>query len=381
MRVLHLGKFYPPHRGGIETHLKALSEGLSKKGVAVEVFAANDEPHESVEAIDGVVVRRLHEFIRLAGAPICPALGARIRQAEADLIHLHMPNPAAAIALLISGNRAPTVISWHSDIVRQRFMRFGFAPFEREIVRRSRVLIASSPDYVASSAVLRRNRERCQVIPYGIRAQEYEAANAVTVANLRRRYGTRILLTVGRLVYYKCYEYLIRAMRHIDSHLLIVGTGPRRRSLEREAAAARLGGQVTFLGDLPAADLIACYHAAEVFVLPSVARSEAFGIVQLEAMACGRPVVNTRIDSGVPFVSIDGETGITVAPASPEALAHAINRLLDDPALRANYGAAAVRRVSEHFRVETMVDRTLDLYQRVLDESVRDDCSAEQVGH
>jgi rhamnosyl/mannosyltransferase len=381
VRVLHLGKFYPPHRGGIETHLKALCEGLGERGVVVEVLVANDQARASVEMINGILVWRLHETARLAGAPICPALVRRIRATEADLIHLHMPNPFAALAVLLSGKQTPMVISWHSDIVRQRFGRIEFAPFERATVKRSRALIASSPNYVRSSAVLSRNREHCEVIPYGIRAEDYQKANAITVANLRGRYGGRIVLTVGRLVDYKGFAHLIRAMRDIGGHLLIAGTGPRRRCLERETAAARLGGRVTFLGELPVADLIACYHAAEVFVLPSVARSEAFGIVQLEAMACGRPVVNTRIDSGAPFVSIDGETGITVAPGSATALAKAINRLLDNPELRASYGAAAARRVREYFGLEAMVERTLSLYQRVLDGSPRDDCSGEQVAH
>ncbi len=315
MRVLHLGKFYPPHRGGIETYLEALCEGLSQN-IAVEALVANDEPREIVETTNGVAVRRLRELMRFAAAPICPALVGHIRSSRADLIHLHAPNPFAAMALMMSGNRAPLVIGWHSDIVRQKFARAAFANFERATVRRSVALIASSPGYITSSPILAQNRDRCHTIPYGIRAVDYAVPRMETVAYLRNRYGQRIVLAVGRLVYYKGFEYLICAMRRIEGHLLIVGEGPRRRSLEREAALARLGGRVTFLGALSSSDLIACYHAADVFVLPSIARSEAFGIVQLEAMACGKPVVNTRINSGVPFVSIDGETGMTVAPES-----------------------------------------------------------------
>ncbi len=380
MRVLHLGKFYPPHHGGIETHLKTLCEGLSRH-VTVEVLVANDEPRETVEMFNGVAVQRLRELMRLAAAPICPALIRHIRNSRADLIHLHAPNPFAAVALMMSGNRAPLVISWHSDIVRQRFARTVFASFERQIVRGSAALIASSPEYIASSPILARNRDHCHVIPHGVRADDYRDPQTETIAYLRNRYGQRIVLAVGRLVYYKGFEYLIRAMRRIEGHLLIVGEGPRRHSLEREATLARLGGCITFLGALSASDLIACYHAADIFVLPSIARSEAFGIVQLEAMACGKPVINTRIDSGVPFVSVNGETGLTVAPGSSDALAIAINTLLESPELRVRYGTAAARRVREHFSFDMMVSRTFDLYERLLDGNARTYLSARQVGH
>ncbi|MGH7880616.1 MAG: glycosyltransferase, partial [Candidatus Binataceae bacterium] len=175
-----------------------------------------------------------------------------------------------------------------------------------------------------------------------------------------------IVLGVGRLVYYKGFEHLIRAMARVAGHLLIVGEGPRHLQLERAARVAGVGARVSFLGDLSRDELIATYHAADVFVLPAVARSEAFGIVQLEAMACGRPVVNTRVASGVPFVSIDSETGITVEPGAPEALSAALNLLLDDPELRARYGAAGAQRVRDHFDLATMLDRTLALYRQIL---------------
>ena len=155
-------------------------------------------------------------------------------------------------------------------------------------------------------------------------------------------------------------------MRSVAGHLLIVGEGPLRAKLERDAIDAGVRARVTFMGNLSRAELIDCYHAADVFALPSVARSEAFGIVQLEAMACGKPVINTQLSCGVPYVSIDGETGITVAPGAAEPLAAAVNRLLEDSALRMLYGAAARRRVRKYFNLDLMVDRTYDLYRQIL---------------
>jgi len=242
-----------------------------------------------------------------------------------------------------------------------------FQPIERALVKRAAALIVSSPNYLESSPALAANRERCVVIPFGIDTAELQRPASARVAALRQRYGPRIVLAVGRLVYYKGFDHLIRAMRSVAGRLLLVGEGPLRSKLEREAARGGVADRVTFMGNVSRDELIDLYQAAAVFVLPSIARSEAFGIVQLEAMACGKPVVNTRLPSGVPFVSVDGETGITVEPGVPEPLAAALNRLLNDPVLSAAYGAAGQRRVREHFSLATMVDRTRELYQRVIE--------------
>lgn len=366
MRVLHIGKFYPPHRGGIETHLQTLCRGLSRR-IEVEVVVANDANQGVVEHDGPVTIRRLPRLFELAGAPICPSLVGSIRRSRTDIIHLHIPNPSAGASILLSRHPAPLVISWHSDIVRQRMLARVIAPIEHLVERRATALIASSSIYADSSPALARHRDKVHIIPYGIEYRVWSAAsstqNAVTV---RRRYGDRLLIAVGRLVYYKGFDVLIRAMTAIDGHLLIVGDGPLRASLAHQTVTAGVTARVSFLGDLPQSELIDHLHAADVFVLASIARSEAFGIVQLEAMAVGKPVVNTYLASGVPFVSRDGETGITVPPNSPEALAGAVNRLLDDAALRARYGAAGQRRVANEFNAELMVQRTLDLYRSIL---------------
>jgi rhamnosyl/mannosyltransferase len=383
MRILHLGKFYPPHRGGIETHLQLLCRELSKSA-EIEVIVANDSPRVETESLDGVKVLRLRQRLNIAAAPVCQRLIREIRESPADIVHLHVPNPYAGLAFLMSGHRAPLVISWHSDIVRQRFLAGMFRPVERVLVRRAIALVASSPNYLESSPTLSRNRDKCHVISYGIDSDEFRLRDPARVEGIRRCYGSRIVLAVGRLVYYKGFEYLIRAMANVRGHLVIVGDGPLHAQLQAEAARVGVSGRVAFLGDLDRAELLNRYHAADVFVLPSVARSEAFGIVQLEAMASGKPVINTRLASGVPSVSVDGETGITVEPADPAALAAAINLLLDQPLLRARYGAAAERHVRDHFNLATMTARTLALYEQILAESAESrhlPRAAAQLGH
>jgi glycosyltransferase involved in cell wall biosynthesis len=365
MSVLHLGKFYPPFRGGIESHLQALCRELTKS-ITVNVIVANETARLLASEIDRVKVRRLPRLFNLGASPVCPTMPGEIRNTRADIIHLHLPNPLAALAYLASGHRGRLVITWHSDIVRQQTMARMLGPLDNAILRRASALIASSPNYVDSSAILSRNRDLCRVIPFGIDANSFRPRDAEIAAKIRRRYGPRIVLAVGRMVYYKGFEYLIRAMASVNGHLLLVGEGPLQAKLERQAFEAGVRDRITFLGRVSQDEVIGYYHAADVFVMPSIARSEAFGIAQLEAMACGKPVVNTRLLSGVPFVSVDGVTGTTVTPADSVELASAINRLLDDPGLREKYGAAAAQRAREEFSIETMVDRTLELYREVI---------------
>ena len=219
--------------------------------------------------------------------------------------------------------------------------------------------------------MLNERRRLCRVIPLGIRAGDFEHPDAARVAEVRRRYGERIVLGVGRLIYYKGFENLVRAMADVRATALVAGEGPLGGALA--AAAARLGvaDRVVLLGRVNDADLKACYHACDVFALPSVERSEAFGIVQLEAMACGKPVVNTWIDSAVPHVSLDGLTGLTVPPGDPAALAAALNALLDDPARRAVMGTAGRQRVCEEFSADLMARRTLEVYREIAPEAAR----------
>jgi rhamnosyl/mannosyltransferase len=362
--VTHVGKFYPPHMGGMETHLETLSNEL-RRSIEIEVIVASETRARQREIVDGITVTRLANLATIKSMPICPHLAAVLRRARSDIVHLHLPNPAALIAYLLSGRRGPLVLTWHSDIVKQKLSWRVLRPLHGWFVRNATACIATSPNYVKSSSILSTNRPNCRVIPYGIRLEPYAKLPPGT-DELRRQYGPRVLLGVGRLIYYKGFQYLMRAMTHINCKLVLIGDGPLRASLEREACELGVRDRVVFAGEINNAGLAPYYHAADVFVLPSIERTEAFGIVQLEAMACGKPVVNTRLATGVPFVSIDGLTGITVSPRDSFSLAHAITRLLDDVELRAQYGAAALRRVQSEFTAEQMAARTLELYRDIL---------------
>lgn len=351
--------------GGIETHLQVLCRELQSE-IDLEVLVANDGPRDE-EFLEGrVSVTRVGTRLSISSAPVCPSLPAKIRRAKADIVHLHLPNPPAILALLASGYRGAVIATYHSDIVRQEKMARLFDPILRTFLKKCATIVVTSARYRDSSAALAPFVDKCKVIPYGIPFDQFRNPDASRVAEIKAKYGSRLIISAGRLIYYKGFEYLIDAMREVDGRLLIVGDGPLHRELDAQTANAGLRNKVILLGEIHNDDIAPYYHAADVFALASVARSEAFGIVQLEAMACGKPVVNTNLDSGVPWVSQDGVTGLTVPPKDPPALAQAINKLLDDADLRKRYADAARERVEKEFSQDLMIARMLDTYREVL---------------
>jgi rhamnosyl/mannosyltransferase len=365
LRVVHLGKFYPPHMGGIETHLQNLCNDL-QQSVDLRVLVASDDRRPAEDQVDGVTVTRVPTACKIASTPICPGMISKLRASPADIVHLHVPNPMAVLAYLASGHRGRLVVTYHSDMVRQKVLGPAFEPFLHAALRRSSAIIATSDNYLRTSPVLSRHQSRCHVIPLGIPIAEFSEYDPEAALAVRKQYGERLIVSVGRLVYYKGFEFLIRAMAGVRGTLLIIGTGPLRSSLEDLAREVGVADRVHFLGKVDHRQLVSCYHAADVFALASVARSEAFGIAQIEAMAAGLPVVNTQLDSGVPFVSLHGQTGLTVPPAEPQPLAEAISRLLDSPELRQSFSAAARARAIQEFSLEVMVARTKALYEEVM---------------
>ena len=347
----------------MEVHLEQLCRGLANT-MDVDVLVANTGRPTVREQRDGVSVTRLGTLFEFAKTSFSPSLPAHIRKSTADVVHLHHPNPAAALALLVSGNRAPLVITYHSDIVAQRWLRHLAHPILHRVFERAAAILTTSEAYLRTSPFLVPYRHKCHVVPLAIDLDTLLEPNPV--APRVERDGRPIILAVGRHVYYKGFEHAIRAMAEVDGLLMLVGDGPLRSHLEKVAHQEGVSGRVEFLGTV--ADVRPYFRAATVFVLPSIARSEAFGIVQLEAMAHGVPVVNTNLDTGVPSVSLDGLTGFTVPPKDPKALAKAINRLLGDRELRARMGEAGNKRVREEFNVSHMVERARGVYRAVAGE-------------
>jgi len=347
----------------MESHLQVLSQDL-RRMVDLKVMVANDARRTVREIIEGVDVTRVGRLFDFRAAPVCPELVLKLRAAKADIIHIHWPNPTAVLAYLASGQSARLVLTYHSDIVRQKKLAVAFTPILRHVLSKAAAIVVSSPDYIEGSDILSKFRARCRVIPFGVSLDHFDDFDLKEVRRIRERYGPRIVLGVGRLVFYKGFEYLVRAMALVDAHLLLIGNGPLGSHLRQVASELGVKDRVTFLNEVD--DVRPYYHAADVFALPSIMRSEAFGIVQLEAMACGKPVINTQLDSGVTFVSPHGVSGLTVPPAEPAALSHAINQLLDQPDRRSEMGFGARQRVAHKFTVEKMIRGIYDLYHDVM---------------
>jgi rhamnosyl/mannosyltransferase len=220
------------------------------------------------------------------------------------------------------------------------------------------------------------HRDKIEVVPHGIDSSKFEEADQETVSNIRSRYGPRLIVAIGRLVPFKGFEILIRAMQKVSGNLLLIGEGPLRGQLEGVARECGISGRVFFAGEMDNSEVVDYLSAADVLSMPSISRAESFGIVQLEAMAAGIPVVNTSIDSGVPDISLDGVTGITIPPGDSCALARALTTLLANEELRQRMGESGRVRVRSEFSEERMFMRTMRIYDEVL--SAKGVCRASQ---
>lgn len=367
MNVVHLGKYYWPYHRGIETYLRLLSERLAGH-VNLDVLVTHDSLRTVRDTVNGVRVTRLGRLCELSSMSVCPSLPIELRRLRPDVVHVHLPNPWAELCWYLAGKPGRLVVSFHSDIIRQRILLQLHKPLHRAFLRAASRIIVATPRHIEFSPFLAGlPPERCTVIPYGIDPARFAPTEAAIGAarGMRARFGAPLVLFAGHLVYYKGVDVLISAAARVNAQFMIVGTGPLRAKLEAFAAHTGVAGRVHFMGALDEDDLVAAYHACDVFCLPSTARSEAFGIVQLEAFAAGKPVVSTNLPSGVPWVNRDGETGLVVPPGNAGALADALNALLGDETLRARLGAQASRRVETDFTADRMADDTMRVYEEI----------------
>jgi glycosyltransferase involved in cell wall biosynthesis len=373
MHILHIYKDYHPVLGGIENHIRVLAEAGVQRGHDVTVLVTSLDRHTRREELNGVKVIKTSRWVNISSAPVSPAM---FREAdklgrEADIVHLHFPYPLGEMAHLFSGARAKTIITYHSDIVRQKLLRTVYQPFLWRILRKADRLIATSGRYADTSSYLSRFKAKCSIIPLGADVDQFARVDLRRVdalrSHLQQNTTESLLLSVGRLRYYKGFDDLIRALAHIPhARSIIVGTGPMAAAWQQLAQAAGVADRVTFAGEVSDADLPLYYAACDLFVLPANARAEAFGTVIVEALAAGRPVISTEVGTGTSWVNVHGQTGLVVPPRDPSALAAAINQLLSDDQLRDRLGRAAQARAYEEFTVGQMIDRVYDVYQRLL---------------
>lgn len=373
MKIAHVYKdFDPPIHGGMERHI-ALMCRFQRQWAGVEALVCSRSCRSRVVQRDGTRVTEAGEWGRLQSAPLAPLFPWYMRRLDVDIVVVHVPNPTAEIAWLLARPRGKLAVRYHSDVVRQAAAMKCYGPFLVKFLQKADMIIPTSEAYVATSATLQavlerwtenQRRRRMRVVPLGIIPEEFQQPDPARVTDLQTAYGGAYVLFSGRHRYYKGLEYLVRAAKNIRAPVVIAGDGPERPRLQTMARAT--GANLAFPGALSQPDLVAHLHGCAVFAFPSVARSEAFGISVLEAHACGKPVVATRIGTGVEFANLDGQTGLNVPPRDPGALARAINTLLDDPDRRRRMGEFARRRVETEFTAERTAQREFALYQELI---------------
>lgn len=371
MRILHIYKDYFPVLGGIENHIRVLAEASVARGHEAAVLVTSLDRHTRRETLNGVRLIKAARWVNVSSAPISPPLFLEAWKLRrwADVVHLHFPYPPGELAHLFSGSRARTVITYHSDIVRQKTLRRLYQPFLWRVLRRADRIIATSGRYLETSPYISHFKDKSVVVPLGTDVRKFEEVDPQRVAGLRQRLKAsapdqHLLLSVGRLRYYKGLDDLIRALPQLpNARSIIVGTGPMAADWRQLAQALGVADRVTFVGEVSDAELPDYYAACDVFLLPANARAEAFGTVIVEALAAGKPVISTEIGTGTSWVNVDGETGRVVPPQDPAALAATLGSLLADAAARRRMGEAARARAHAEFTVERMIDRVLDVYQ------------------
>jgi rhamnosyl/mannosyltransferase len=368
MNVLHVGKYYPPAPGGMERVVQLLCEH-ERRVADSRVLVSNTAPSTVVEAWNGVPVTRVARLGSIGSVGICPTFPFHWRRQPCDIAVLHEPNPLALVADFLSGQSGPLVVWYHSEVLRPAWKyRLMYEPFLRRVLDRAARVVVSSPALAEHAAALQPYRAKCRVVPFGIELDRLACTPAVAARAeaIRRDHPGPRALFVGRLVPYKGVSVLLEAVSGLDLTTFVVGGGPLEAALRSQAARAARPDRVVFTGEVPDDEVIALYHACDMFVLPSVTRAEAFGMVQLEAMACGKSVVSTNVPSGVPWVNRHGVSGLVVPAGDSGALREAISALATGEALRLQLGAGARARVEREFTAARMAERTVALYREVL---------------
>lgn len=375
IRPLHVSKFVPPPFAGVEAHIDTLLRALAPEIKATLVAGSfgvgrieEGEPYRIVAA---------GSLGRVGNLPLSPKVigivREELRSGRSNLLHLHAPNPIGDLSALLGAKDIPVVMTWHSDIVRQKAVLKYYRYFQRKALMRADRIVVSTPKHYESSEQLHQFdlSHKISIIPYGIDFEpldkgirDFEVLDKVEQFSC----GRPVVLTIGRHVYYKGYGHLLSAMAKVrsDAVLVMIGTGPLTTDFQKQVLESGLKNRILFLGETSTLALISILHRCDYFCLPSVEPSEAFGIATAEAMACGKPAIVCELNNGVNFLNKDGITGITVQPRNIDELASAIDTLALDESLRSKLGVAARTWVRSQFSIGAMRSATIELYSQLV---------------
>jgi glycosyltransferase involved in cell wall biosynthesis len=362
VKILQVNKLYPPYIGGVEEVVKTYAEILDDEGHEVVVLVCNTENKTVFENVGNIKIIRTSSLYMWHNMPISFSFFFHYwRSARwCDVIHLHEPYPTGALCFLATLTFKKKLITWHSDIVKQKIIGRLIRPIQLLSCFFANEITTTSSNLARNSPGLRLFQKKVTVLPLSIDIERFEFNDVIgnDVLKIKQNYGNKFALFVGRLVPYKGLNVLVEALRDIDVTVVIIGSGPLREYIENQTQSAGFRGKIVIVeGYVDNEELVAWYYACRFFVFPSITENEAFGIVQLEAMVCGKSVINTNLASGVPSVSLNNETGLTVTPGSVMELKSAIEMLWNNDEMVREFGINAKNRVLENFSHRIIKDR------------------------
>ncbi|KQW89218.1 glycosyl transferase family 1 [Massilia sp. Root418] len=373
MRVLHFYKtYYPDSWGGIEQVIRQMCVGTSRLGVKNDVLTLTRNGGPAQMEIEGHTVHRVPLNFEIASNAMSFAAIRKLKHLarNADVIHYHFPWPFMDLAHFMARIDKPSVVTYHSDIVRQKALLRVYTPLKQRFLKSVDAIVATSPNYLASSPVLGRYKHKTRTITYGLDQSIYPKPPQAVLDKWRARCGERFFLFVGMLRYYKGLHILLDALAGTDYPVVIVGAGPLEQELK--AHAERLGlTHVMFVGALEEEDKVALLELCYAMAFPSHLRSEAFGISLLEGAMYGKPMISSEIGTGTTYINVDRVTGLVVPPSDPQAFGAAMRTLWEQPELAAAMGRRAAERYQELFTAERMAGSYLALYRELADGGLR----------
>jgi len=373
MRILQLGKFYPPSTGGTETVVYDITEVLNEyKDVSCDVLCSSKNYIYEESSASNYKIIRTKSLGVYFSTSITPQMIFKLKEIinNYDIIHVHLPDPMANIALmLVDCSKQKIILHWHSDIVKQKLLLKLYEPFQEWMMRRADKIIATTPKYIEGSKYLQKYKDKCVSIPIGIDVCKLQKKDE-KVLQIKEKYKNKIIIfSLGRLVYYKGFEYLIDSAKYLtDKYVILIGgNGPLKDSLYKKIIKNRLESKVKFLGRVEDDELGSYYEACDIYCLPSIVKSEAFGIVQIEAMSFSKPIVATKIDgSGVDWVNKNHVSGVNVNPKNSRELAVAFNELMSNDDIYKKYSEGAKNRFDKLFNRDAMADSVYHTYKEIL---------------
>jgi glycosyltransferase involved in cell wall biosynthesis len=352
--------------GGVEQVINQIARGANKLGVKTDVLSLRPEPVPRTIEIDGYLAHRARLDFQIASTGFSMSAFFRFAQLakKADVIHYHFPWPFMDVVHFATRVKKPTVVTYHSDIIRQKHLLKIYRPLQWKFLDDMSRIVATSPNYLASSDVLAKYKHKVSVIPIGLDKATYPVPSPDKLTYWRERLGPKFFLFVGVIRYYKGLHILMEAAQGADYPIVIVGAGPIEEELKTQAMQLGLRN-IHFFGFLPDEDKVALLTLCYGVLFPSHLRSEAFGISLLEGAMYGKPMISSEIGTGTTFINIDHETGLVVPPSEPIALRQAMQYLWEHPEQAAELGRRAEARYEERFTADQMVGEYVNLYREL----------------